>query len=335
MGRSKILIIGPAWVGDMVISQSLLKLLRRQEPEAAIDVVAPSWSGPLLTRMPEVRRTIALDIGHGELGLVRRWQLGRALRGERYDRAIVLPRSLKAALVPFIADVPHRTGFRGELRYGLLNDVRSLDKGRLDQTVKRFLALGLSSEAPLPEPPAPALTVDRDNLWSLRRELRLSDSAKVVALMPGAAYGPAKCWPIEYFGELADRLGAAGVEAWILGSAADAGAGEEIRRIANGALNLCGKTRLEDTVDLLSVARAAVTNDSGLMHVAAAAGTHVLALYGSTSPDFTPPLTTARTVHYLSLDCSPCFRRKCPLGHLRCLREIKPETVFSSVIQTI
>ncbi len=215
----------------------------------------------------------------------------------------------------------------------MLNDVRPPDSSRLDQTVKRFLALGLSSETPLPEPPHPALKADRDNLWSLRRALKLDDSDRVVALMPGAAYGPAKCWPVDYFGELAKRLRSADVGIWILGSAAEAETGERIRGVADGALNLCGRTQLEDTVDLLSVVRAAVTNDSGLMHVAAAAGTHVIAIYGSSSPDFTPPLTEKRTVHYLSLDCSPCFRRQCPLEHLRCLREITPATIFSSVMR--
>ena len=150
--------------------------------------------------------------------------------------------------------------------------------------------------------------------------------------MPGAAYGPAKQWPLAHFGELARLLVARGHPVWVLGSAAERGLGEEIRRLGGGDVrNLCGETRLEDTVDLLAAARAAVTNDSGLMHVAAAAGTHVVAIYGSSSPVFTPPLTARRTVHYLSLECSPCFKRQCPLGHLRCLREITPGDVLQSL----
>jgi heptosyltransferase-2 len=203
--------------------------------------------------------------------------------------------------------------------------------GRIGQTVKRFIALGLPAGAPLPEPPQPALRIDPANRAALVARLGLVATG-AVALMPGAAYGPAKQWPVAHFGELARLLGALGCEVWVLGSAAERGLGEGIRAIGGHAVrNLCGETRLEDTVDLLSAAGAAVTNDSGLMHVAAAAGTHVVAIYGSSSPRFTPPLTARRTVHYLGLECSPCFQRECPLGHLRCLRELTPATVLASL----
>ena len=153
----------------------------------------------------------------------------------------------------------------------------------------------------------------------------------VVCLTPGAAYGPAKCWPLEYFQQLARRLETEGARVWVMGSEADRPAGEQIAAGLSHARNLCGLTGLEDTVDLFSVAQATVTNDSGLMHVAAAAGTHVVAIYGSTSPSFTPPLTDSKTIHHLGLPCSPCFRRECPLGHLRCLREISSDAVFLSI----
>jgi heptosyltransferase-2 len=184
---------------------------------------------------------------------------------------------------------------------------------------------------PLPEPPVPALRVDTTNRAALLERLQLGGSP-AVALMPGAAYGPAKQWPVAHFAELARLLGAQGHQVWVLGSASERELGERIREAGASAVrNLCGETRLEDTVDLLSAARAAVTNDSGLMHVAAAAGTHVVAIYGSSSPRFTPPLTASRTIHYLGLDCSPCFQRDCPLGHLRCLREIAPRSVLASL----
>lgn len=330
-GPARILVVGPAWVGDMVMAQALFRLLRRREPGCLIDVVGPPWSVPLVARMPEVRRALPLAVGHGEFGFRARRRLGLELRSEAYDRALVLPRSFKSALVPWFARVPVRTGFAGELRGLVLTDVRTLDRARLDQTVKRLLSLGIPDGEPLPAPEPPALRIDQANRAALLARLGLG-RAPAVALMPGAAYGPAKQWPVEYFAELAAGLAARGQEAWVLGSRDEAALGERIRAAAGpGVHDLCGRTRLEDTVDLLSAATAAVTNDSGLMHVAAAAGTRVVALYGSSSPAFTPPLTPSATILYRKLDCSPCFARECPLGHLRCLRDITPAEVLASL----
>lgn len=331
MKPEKILVIGPAWVGDMVMAQSLLKVLRSASPAALIDVVGPPWSLPVVARMPEVRRGIALDVAHGALALGVRRRLGLELRAEGYTRALVLPRSFKSALVPFFARIAQRTGFATEMRSLLLNDRRMLDRSRLDQTVKRFIALGLAPGAPLPEPPAPQLRIDADNRDALLARYALR-RAPAVAFMPGAAYGPAKQWPIEYFIRLAGLIAAGGGEIWVFGSAAERVLGTRIGdEVGSAVHNLCGETRLEDVVDLLSMVEAAVTNDSGLMHVAAAAGAPVVALYGSSSPAFTPPLTAHRIIHYRQIDCSPCFERKCPLGHLRCLRDITPEEVFASL----
>lgn len=330
--ENKILVIGPAWVGDMVMAQSLFKLLRQQNPGAVIDVVGPPWSVSLAARMPEVRRGIALAAGHGDLALGRRRALGRELRAEGYTRAIIIPRSFKSALVPFFARIPVRTGFRAELRGVLLSDARALDRLNHDQTIRRMLALGLPDGAAIPDPPQPALRVDAGNRAALLAKFALGGS-RVVALMPGAAYGPAKQWPIESFGELAGTLNAQQFEVWVFGSQAERALGEKIRAQAGGSVhNLCGQTTLEDAVDLLSAARVAVTNDSGLMHVAAAAGTYVVAIYGSSSPAFTPPLTARCSVHYLGIECSPCFERECPLGHLRCLREIGADAVTETIL---
>jgi heptosyltransferase-2 len=330
---SRILVVGPSWVGDMVMAQSLYMLLKSREPALAIDVLAPAWSLPLLERMPEVERGIELKAAHGELALPARRALGTSLRG-RYQRAIVLPRSLKSALVPWFAGIPVRTGFRGEWRFGLINDQRPFDGKRLDQTVKRFIVLGLPrGETALPAPPEPKLASDRASQASVVERLGLDVRAPVVALMPGAEYGPAKQWPPEYFAELAARLAGHGVGVWILGSAKEAALGDEIAAAAGSARvhNLCGRTALIDTVDLLAQSRAAVSNDSGLMHVAAAVGTEVVALYGSSTPDFTPPLTARATIHYRRLKCSPCFARDCPLGHRDCLRGIEVASVAASV----
>jgi heptosyltransferase-2 len=329
----KLLIVGPSWVGDMVMAQSLYKLIKTREPSVTIDVLAPTWSLSLLERMPEVGSGIELPLGHGELGLGRRRQLGRSLRG-RYDRAIVLPRSLKSALVPWFAGIRRRTGFRGEWRYGLINDMRPFDPARLDQTVRRFIALGLSEdEQTLPEPPQPALVTDPAARSRIAARLDLDLSGPSVALMPGAEYGPAKQWPTEHFARLAGRLGEAGARVLILGSAKEATLGREIEQASgSGAVrNLCGETTLVEAVDLLAACRVAVSNDSGLMHIAAAVGTHTVAIYGSSTPDFTPPLTANAEVHYRRLSCSPCFKRECPLGHLDCLRGISVDSVYAGI----
>jgi heptosyltransferase-2 len=332
----KVLVVGPSWVGDMVMAQALYKLLRLRNPGIEIHVVAPSWSLPVLERMPEVARGIELAVGHGELALGRRRALARVLRGQGYTRAIVLPRSLKAALVPWLARIPRRTGFRGEWRYGVLNDVRRLDE-RLDQTVKRFVALGQERDEPYPKSlPAqlrPRLVADADNLARLRAEHGLPAASPLVALMPGAEYGPAKRWPAAHYGDLAAALARRGVEVVLLGSAKERAIGEEVAAVARDARvhNLCGATTLVDVVDLAAAAEAAVSNDSGLLHLAAAAGTPVVAVYGSSSPDFTPPLTERAAILTLELSCSPCFARECPLGHLRCLKELSPKTVLAAL----
>ena len=329
-GETAVLVVGPSWVGDMVMAQSLFKVLKAQDPGRAVDVLAPAWSLPIVRRMPEVREAIALDTAHGELGIGKRRRLARQLPD--YDHAIVLPRSLKAALVPWFAGIPRRTGFRGESRYVLINDVRPFDRSVLDQTVKRFVALGLDADAPLPaDLPEPALRVDPGRQAALLEQLGLNADRPVVAFMPGAEYGPAKCWPLDYFGALAALLDADGYDVWILGSDKDGAAGEQIAA-ASRAVNLCGRTALVDTVDLLALTRQVVSNDSGLMHVAAAVGTRVQGIYGSSSPDFTPPLTVNKTIHYLRLDCSPCFERTCPLGHLNCLKELRPERVHDAIV---
>jgi heptosyltransferase-2 len=320
----------------MVMAQALYKLLRQRNPAAEIHVVAPSWSLPVLARMPEVARGIELAVGHGELALGRRRALARALRSEGYARAIVLPRSLKAALVPWLARIPRRTGFRGEWRYGVLNDVRRLDE-RLDQTVKRFVALGQERDEPyadaLPVQLRPRLVADAANLARLKAEHDLPVGAPLIILMPGAEYGPAKRWPAAYYGELAAALARRGVEVVLLGSAKERALGEEVAAVAHDARvhNLCGATTLVDVVDLAAAAEAAVSNDSGLLHLAAAAGTPVVALYGSSSPEFTPPLTERAAILTLKLSCSPCFARECPLGHLRCLKELDPKTVLDAL----
>ncbi|MEJ2256011.1 MAG: lipopolysaccharide heptosyltransferase II [Woeseiaceae bacterium] len=313
------------------MAQSLFKFLASREPDRPLDVLAPGWSLPIVARMPEIRAGIAAETGHGEIGIGTRRRIAAALRG-RYDRAIVMPRSFKSALIPWLAGIPLRTGFRGESRYLLINDLRSFDAGVLDQTVKRFVALGLQEGEALPSPlPDPSLRVSRRNQSRVLARLGVATDRPVIAMMPGAEYGPAKCWPLEHFATLARSLGDAGYAVWVLGSDKDAPSGETIAA-GTTALNLCGQTSLEDVIDVLAACEQAVTNDSGLMHVAAAVGIRVHGIYGSSSAKFTPPLTKSREIHEISLDCRPCFERECPLGHLKCLRDLPPGRIFEKII---
>ena len=331
----RILVVGPAWIGDMVMAQSLYMALRRRYPNASIDVLAPAWSGPVLRRMPEVRRLVEMPLGHGELGLAARYRLGRALRAEGYEQAIVLPRSFKSALTPFFAGIPRRTAYRGETRYGLINDMRPLDRQRLPLMVQRYVALALEREAEPPsfaDIPYPRLEIDRENQARLVAELGLSRDRPVAGFMPGAEYGPAKRWPPEHFAGLARALTARGFEVWLFGSEKDRPICQEIARQAGaGVADLSGRTRLEDAIDLVALTEWAVTNDSGLMHIAAATGRRIVAIYGSSTPGYTPPLSvTAETVH-LDLPCSPCFERECPLGHYDCLRKLDVGRVLARI----
>ena len=328
-----ILVIGPAWVGDMVMAQSLFMRLKALRPQCEIDVLAPAWSLPLLARMPEVRAGIEMPLGHGAFGFGVRAKLGHSLRAKGYTQAILLPNSWKSALTPFFANIPRRTGFRGEMRFGLLNDIRPFDKALLTTTVQRFVAL--AEEAAVTNAPLiaqPKLKSDAANRASLLQRLKLDGQKPAIALMPGAEYGPAKQWPAEYFGALAKQLHSMGIACWVLGSARERSLGEFIR-IESGqvAVNLCGQTSLTDVIDLVSGCRVAVSNDSGLMHLAAASGVPVAAIYGSSSPEHTPPLTDKKAIHWLHLSCAPCFARTCPLGHTNCLKQIAPAAVFESL----
>ncbi|MFD2191363.1 lipopolysaccharide heptosyltransferase II [Pistricoccus aurantiacus] len=328
----RILIVGPSWVGDMVMAQSLLMTLKQRRPGCYLAVLAPAWSVPILERMAEVDEAVALDVGHGEFGWRTRRHVARTLKG-RFDRATVLPRSWKSALVPFLARIPRRVGFTGEQRYGLLTECRRLDKTALDQTVKRFVSLGLPVEEAASGEfaiPSPRLRHDPENLAALRVRLGLSDRP-AIGMMPGAEYGPAKQWPLNYFHDLAARLVDRGYAIRVLGGPKDADAGQVICASLEHAHNLCGKTRLADAVDLLADCQQVVTNDSGLMHVAAAVGTRVQAIYGSSTPAYTPPLTDNARIHYLGLDCSPCFQRTCPLGHTNCLKQIGVERLDKAI----
>jgi len=330
--HKKCLIIGPSWVGDMVMAQSLFIVLKEQNPTLQIDVMAPSWSAALLERMPEVSEILDMPLGHGQLQLKQRYQLGKSLRSRHYDQAILLPNSLKSALLPFWANIAQRTGYLGEMRYGLLNDIHKLDKSVLSMTVQRFVALAGTQRIDIKDIPVPALKVDADKITYALNKFKLNTQQAVLSLCPGAEYGPAKQWPAEHYAALAQEKIAQGWQVWIFGSEQDQTIGAQIKQLlSEQAVNLCGQTQLAEAIDLMSLSKAVVSNDSGLMHMAAALSVPVVGVYGSSDPGFTPPLGNNSAMVSLNLQCSPCFKRVCPLGHTHCLQNLMPDKVLDAL----
>lgn len=329
----RILLVAPSWVGDAILSEPLIALLREPYEDPIVDVLAPPWCASVYSRMRGVRRIVESPLGHGRLDLAARRALGAELRAVGYTRAIVLPNSWKSALVPFLARIPRRTGYRGEMRYGLLNDVRKLARAGLPRLVDRFAALAAPPGALVPLPPAPVLVPNIANRGEAARALHLRTDKPVVVICPGAEYGPAKRWPPTHFADLAARFLAEDAQVWIIGSPNDKLAASSVLQAAGepgrAIRDIAGRTDLGTAIDLLSLAQVVVSNDSGLMHAAAAVGVPVVALFGSSSPVYTPPLSPVAYVARLDLPCSPCFARECPLGHFKCMRELAPETVYN------
>ncbi len=327
----RILIVGPAWVGDMVMVQSLVQTLHQQVSEAHIDILAPPWTCELTERMPGVRRGISVPFKHGEWRFFERYQQGSALR-HQYDQAIILPRAWKAALLPYAARIPQRTGYLGEARFGLINDLR---RRLADRTIEQFVALGLPKNQWLNEFPSPQIMAHSTVAASLRTHLQLDDPRPIVGFCPGAEYGPAKRWPTSHFIVLAQQLIAQNYQIWGLGSTKDQPLTAAIAsECPKHFYDLAGKTRLNDAIDLLNECSAVVSNDSGLMHLAAALGRPTLGLFGSSSAKKTPPVGKCVKSLEITLDCRPCFQRACRFGHLRCLTELSPTWVLSE-LQTL
>ncbi|MES1955634.1 lipopolysaccharide heptosyltransferase II [Salinisphaera hydrothermalis] len=328
----RVLVVGPSWIGDMVMAQSLFMGLRARLPSATLDVLAPASTAQLVARMPEVDDAVIMNIEHGELAWRRRREAARALRDRRYDQAIVLQRSAKAALVPWLAGIPLRTGYRGELRFGLINDVRTLDKTRYPLKAEHYALLGLAAEGDtLDTMHWPRLTVDATRQRELVAELGLSLERPTVGFAPGAAYGGAKTWPMRHYAALAARLDAAGQACWIFGNAADREVAAAMAAAApRYGVNLAERTSLLDIVDLAALTTQFVGNDTGVMHLAAATAPSVIGLYGSTDPDYAPPLAATSQRLWRGMDCSPCRERECPLAHHACLEDLPVHDVFAA-----
>jgi lipopolysaccharide heptosyltransferase II len=325
----KILVVSPSWVGDTMLTQPMLARLKHRHPGCRIDMFAPPWTEALLRQVPEVHDVISNPFAHGELRFGERMRLGKQLRTAHYDQVIVLPNSFKSALAPYFANIPVRTGYVGEMRYGLLTDARKLDEKKLPLMVERFAQLAEAPSHPLHTPvPRPRLHVNEDQRQRVLQSFNLSLTKPVAVFCPGAEYGPAKRWPVPYFAELAQHVTERGYDVWLVGSPRDKEIGDNIIALGNpDCRNLCGSTDLSDAIALLSSADLVVSNDSGLMHLAAALDRPMLALYGSSSPNFTPPLSDKAQIIKLDLPCSPCFKRICPLGHFNCMMQLTPNRV--------
>ncbi len=333
MLSDKTLIVGPSWVGDMVMAQALFKAIKARYPNTMIEVLAPEWSRPLTERMPEVSASIAMPLKHGEMKLKTRYKLGKELSTAQYQRCYVLPNSFKSALIPFWAKVPQRIGWRGEWRYGLLNDVHVLDKQKMPLMVQRYVALAYDKSQPLPQKlPRPALVVRQEEVNAALLRYQLSSERPVMVLCPGAEFGPSKRWPESHYATLANHYLAQGWQIWILGSAKDAEVAGAIQAQTQGqCVDLTGRTALGEAIDLMSLAKIVVTNDSGLMHIAAALNIPLVAVYGSTDPGFTPPLNENVAIVKEKIACSPCFERLCPLGHHECMQKLPATKVIQAV----
>ena len=311
----RILVVAPNWIGDALMAQPLL--VRLKQSGAAIDVLAPEWVAPVMQRMAEVDHVIAAPFRHGPLQLGARWRLGRELKRRGYDKAMVLPNTFKSALVPFFARIPQRVGYVGEMRYGVLNARRQQTNAPMPMHYAR-----LAGE-PDGELSRPHLEVTPAEVAETRRRFGIEGPhfSRYAVVCPGAEYGPAKRWP--YFQDLAASLSMPVV---LLGSTKDQDAAAGIR-----GKNLVGQTTLDEAIRLIAGAELVVSNDSGLMHVAAALGRPQVALFGSSSPEHTPPASPSARVLWLRLECSPCFARECPLGHFRCMKDLSVERVLAEV----
>jgi len=327
--EAETLVVSPSWIGDAVLAHPLLVRLKARDPGGAIDVLAPAWAAAVFGRMPQVRRTIAFPFGHGELKLRERRRFAREL--PHYDRAIVLPGSLKSALVPWFAGIALRTGWRGEWRYGLLNDLRTLDAAALPLIAERYAALAQPADEALERPlPEPRLVADQAAGGATLIKLELETRRPILALAPGAEYGTAKRWPARHFAAMARAHVQRGFQVWLFGSARDAAVTAKVAAFAAVPVtDLAGRTSLGEAIDLLALATRVVSNDSGLMHVAAALGRPMVAVFGSSSPDHTPPLSKQARVISLRLECSPCYKRTCPYGHTNCLEKLEPAQVLA------
>lgn len=327
------LVISPNWIGDAVMAQPLLQLLKRQDPSVPIDVLAPAWVAPVWRAMREVDTVLESPFKHGALQLRERWNLAQSLRRRDYSAAYVLPNTIKFALIPWLAGIPQRVGYRGEMRYGLLNVIHRDAPAAPRPMVSFYAALAKApalNAAPPSVLPRPSLSVPQQELAAVMSQLGLRLDRTLIAFAPGAEFGSAKRWPAAHFSALAQTIGQADAEAQIvlLGSGKDREVCQEIVAAAPHVRNLAGVTTLDQAIAVVAGANAVVSNDSGLLHVASALNRPIVAIYGPTDPDHAPPFSDVAKTFSLRLECAPCRQRECPLGHHHCMRHISADMVW-------
>ena len=334
---SRSLVIAPQWIGDAVMTEPLMRRLAARGER--LTVGALPWVAPVYRAMPQVAAVIEFPFAHGGLQFRARQAIAKQLHGQ-FDSAYVLPNSLKSALLPFLASIPRRVGYLGETRVGLLT--HRLKNPKNKPPMVAFYS-ALAGEA-LPDADRPQLHLADSEVAQCLRSLGLRRGAYVV-FAPGAEFGPAKRWPAAHFAALAALLD---VPVVLLGSAKEAALCEDIAAPVNASipgrcLSLAGKTTLPQALCLIAGSRQVVSNDSGLMHVAAALNVPQVAVFGSSSPLHTPPLNDQAVVLWLKndtayqppLDCAPCFARDCPLGHTRCLHDINAAQVLGAMTTAV
>ena len=333
----KILVVGPSWVGDSVMAQTLYKRIKKELPSSQIDVMSPHWSLALLERMPEVCKKIVSPFSHGETKLFERYRLGQGLKKENYDRAIILTNSLKSSLIPYFARIGVRTGWLGEFRYGLINDIRSSKKLKKSLMVEKFAALSLCEENySIENLTFPELEINFANQRNFLEEFSIDYSKNTMAICPGAEFGPSKRWPAEYYAEIAKFYVNEGWNVLCIGSKNDEDIGMGIGSLNNlrsneSFINLIGKTSLQDAIDILAFTEKVVTNDSGLMHIAAAVKTPLVALYGPSSPEYTPPLISKKKILRKTQGYEKVRYGSNEKGYHQSLLDIKPEEVLDAL----
>lgn len=331
---NKILVIAPSWVGDTVMSQGLLRLLKNQDPNCTIDVFAKKYLHPLLARMLEVDNCLTDPFQHGELNLRKRVTIAKQLRKNHYTHAYILPNSFKSAIIPFMAKIPTRTGWLGEQRFFLLNDIRFYQK-KFPLMVDQYITLGYKKDnTDTSDIWWPKLQINHNKLQAVLERLQINHPTKpILAIFPGSAYGEAKRWPATYFAKIAQTKSDEGWEVWIFGGKQDCLTACKIQNHCNNiCLDLSDKTDLGEATDLISLASAVVTNDTGLMHIAAALDRPTVAVYGSSSMQHTPPLLKNKLRKLsLNLPCSPCLKSTCPLKHNKCMVDLKPDLALKAL----
>ncbi|HYD97588.1 MAG TPA: lipopolysaccharide heptosyltransferase II [Noviherbaspirillum sp.] len=332
-GVPRTLVISPNWIGDAVMAQPLLRLLHERHPERPIDVLAPGWVAPVWRAMREVDTVLEAPFRHGALQLRERRAYAKMLRERGYADAYVLPNTLKFALIPWLAGIPRRVGYKGEMRYGLLNVIHHDNRDAPRPMVSFYAALANPPAREVPPPsalPRPALAVSEDTMAEAVARAGLHMKRPLVLFAPGAEFGSAKRWPTSHFAALAKLIEQerGNVQIALLGSPKDKPVCDEIVALVPQVRNLAGATRLDEAVALIARADAVVSNDSGLLHVASALNRPIAAIYGPTDPNHAPPFSDAAASIYLALECAPCKQRECPLGHHRCMNDIKPAMVW-------